>query len=364
MVQTSAHNQPIDFLLPDFLAQWPYERRLHPDYGTVDVESAVWVNEHQFFVAKAQKSFDASRFGLLGCLIFPLNTKDFCRTGCDLANVYFVIDEFTDVAEPQAAAQVCDGVMDVLRNPYKERNPGDKLGIFMQEFWQRALNLTDPGAACVKHFIDGFDLYMKSMIQESEDRESKRVRPIDDYLQLRRETFGAQATIALLGFGLEIPEDVLSHPVMESMLLAAMDLLCITNDMHSYSIELARGIAFHNIVSSIILEHGLSVPAAMSWLEDFGKSRVKVFLDGVEKLPSWGPEIDGRVREYIDSVGYLVRGADAWSYESERYWGNKGQEVQRTRVVTIVPKDSQQGLVTREELEATMQYTHTNELLV
>lgn len=134
--------------------------------------------------------------------------------------------------------------------------------------------------------------------------------------------------------------------------------------MHSYSVELARGIAFHNIVSSIILEHGLSVPAAMSWLEDFGKSRVKVFLDGVEKLPSWGPEIDGRVREYIDSVGYLVRGADAWSYESERYWGNKGQEVQRTRVVTIVPKDSQQGLVTREELEATMQYTHTNELLV
>ncbi len=50
-----------------------------------------------------------------------------------------------------------------------------------------------------------------------------------DYLQLRRETFGAQATIALLGFGLELPEDVLSHPVMQSMTLAAMDLLCITN---------------------------------------------------------------------------------------------------------------------------------------
>lgn len=78
------------------------------------------------------------------------------------------------------------------------------------------------------------------MIQESEDRESKRVRPIDDYLQLRRETFGAQATIALLGFGLEIPEDVLSHPVMESMLLAAMDLLCITNVSTSLIKDQAR----------------------------------------------------------------------------------------------------------------------------
>jgi hypothetical protein len=52
--------------------------------------------------------------------------------GCDLANAYFVIDEYTDVAEPEAAAQVCDTVMDVLRNPYKERKEGDKLGIFMQ----------------------------------------------------------------------------------------------------------------------------------------------------------------------------------------------------------------------------------------
>jgi hypothetical protein len=70
---------------------------------------------------------------------------------------------------------------------------------------------------------------MKSMIQEAEDRETKRVRPVDDYLQLRRETFGAQATIALCGFGLDIPEEVLSHPTMKSIELAAMDLLCLIN---------------------------------------------------------------------------------------------------------------------------------------
>lgn len=99
----------------------------------------------------------------------------------------------------------------------------------LHSFWQRALALTTPGSACIRHFVEGFDLYMKSMIQEAEDRETKRVRPVEEYLQLRRETFGAQATIALLGFGLELPEEVLSHPVIQSMTLAAMDLLCITN---------------------------------------------------------------------------------------------------------------------------------------
>jgi hypothetical protein len=53
----------VNFLLPDFLAEWSYERCLHSDYGTVDVESANWVNEHHLFSEKAQKSFDKSLFG-------------------------------------------------------------------------------------------------------------------------------------------------------------------------------------------------------------------------------------------------------------------------------------------------------------
>jgi len=354
MVQHLSPKKSITFSLPDFLAHWPYERLLHPDFGTVDVESATWVNDHRLFNRKSQKSFDASLFGLLGCLVYPLNSKDFARVGCDLINAYFVIDEYNDVAEPEIAAQVCDGVMDVLRNPYTERKPGDKLGLFMQGFWHRALALTTPGSACIDQFVEGFDLYMKSMIQEAEDRETKRVRPVMDYLQLRRETFGAQATISLLGFGLELPEEVLSHPVMQSMTLAAMDLLCITNDMHSYVVEVARGIAFHNIVTSIMEEHQVDVPTAMEWLENFGKYRVDTFLRGVEELPSWGPEIDVNVQKYIKDIGYLVRGADAWSYESERYWGKKGMEIQETRQVTLFleAKEVQEGLVSKEELKA------------
>lgn len=58
--------------------------------------------------------------------------QEFARLCCDLINAFFVIDEYNDVADPELAAQVCDKVMDVLRNPHKERKPGDKLGLFMQ----------------------------------------------------------------------------------------------------------------------------------------------------------------------------------------------------------------------------------------
>ena len=86
-----------------------------------------------------------------------------------------------------------------------------------------------PGDACISHFTKGFDIYMRSMIQEAEDRETKHVRTVNDYLQLRRETFGAQATMSFLSFGLGLPEQVLSHPVMQTVTLTAMNLLCIIN---------------------------------------------------------------------------------------------------------------------------------------
>lgn len=124
--------------------------------------------------------------------------------------------------------------------------------------------------------------------------------------------------------------------------------------MHSYVVEVARGIAFHNIVTSIMEEHKLDVPAAMEWLENFGGRRVDTFLSRIKELPSWGPEMDLNVRKYIENIGYLVRGTDAWSYESGRYWGTKGMEIQETRLVTLFPEVEkvQEGLVSKDELKA------------
>jgi len=65
MVQTVTLKtlKSIIFLLPDFLAAWPYMQRLHPNYGTVNVESTNWVIKYDLFNKKAQRSFNKSRFG-------------------------------------------------------------------------------------------------------------------------------------------------------------------------------------------------------------------------------------------------------------------------------------------------------------
>jgi len=99
MVQTIALStpRPITCLLPDILAAWPYKRILHPDYGTVSVESTDWVNHYDFFSERVRKSVEKSLFsqwyhhrslypevhyvtsGLLGCLVFPRTTRGIRR---------------------------------------------------------------------------------------------------------------------------------------------------------------------------------------------------------------------------------------------------------------------------------------------
>ena len=66
-------------------------------------------------------------------------------------------------------------------------------------------------------------------------------------------------------------------------------------------------------------------------------------------LPSWGEKIDRAIRVYIDRVAGCVRGYDAWSYETNRYYGDNGLKVQECRKITLLPPKS--GYVTREQLE-------------
>lgn len=49
------------------------------------------------------------------------------RTGCDLMNLFFVIDEYTDVEPEPVVRAMVDIVIDALNNPNKPRPEGEIL---------------------------------------------------------------------------------------------------------------------------------------------------------------------------------------------------------------------------------------------
>jgi Delta6-protoilludene synthase len=50
------------------------------------------------------------------------------RTGCDLMNMFFVYDEYSDVAHEDEVQVMADIIMDALRNPHTPRPKGEWVG--------------------------------------------------------------------------------------------------------------------------------------------------------------------------------------------------------------------------------------------
>ncbi|KAG1882563.1 hypothetical protein F4604DRAFT_1577023 [Suillus subluteus] len=113
----------------------------------------------------------------------------------------------------------------------------------------------------------------------------------------------------------------------------------ILQDIASYNVEQACGLDGHNIVTIVMHELDTDVNGAMLWVADRHTKVETKYFEAVTATPKWGEPIDSQVREYCDGMGNWVRANHDWNFESERYFGTKGLEVQRKRWILPMPKD-------------------------
>jgi len=334
----SSTTSPLQFTLPDLLAKFPWPRNLSEHFCEAKAESSAWTESYHPFDEEGLKGFNLCDFNLLAALSYSPREKELIRLGCDLMNLFYVYDEYTDIADGEGATKIRDIVMDAFHNPHKPRPEGELLvGEMARDFWIRASNYVSPNSNCLPHFIHDFDTYTEAVAREADDRTKRRYRSFQDYLSIRRDSSGCLPSFALCEFGLDLPEEAFYHPRMAALREQGTDLIAIGNDIDSYAMEKARGLELHNSVELVMVEHNLDVQGAINWLERYAAGVHAGFLDNVASMPSWGEDVDRRVKMYIDGIAQWVRGNDDWTFESGRYFGSKGLEIQKTRLMTLLP---------------------------
>ncbi|KAF8557453.1 hypothetical protein OG21DRAFT_315398 [Imleria badia] len=173
--------RPTKIFIPDLLAKWPWPRRLNPHYAAVKKESAAWIASFGAFSPKAQYALDlcdASRLACMGC---PMAKKEHARACCDLMNLFYLIDECSDVSEPSEVRKQKDALMDALRNPHKPRPKGEWVGgEVAHQFWE--LTIQDASKQSQKRFILTFDEYLEGVVQQAIDRSGHHIRDIKSYI--------------------------------------------------------------------------------------------------------------------------------------------------------------------------------------
>lgn len=336
--------------IPDTLRNWPWPRFINPHYEECKAESSAWCEGFHAFSPKAQIAFNRCDFNLLAALAWPRLNRDGCRIGCDLMNLFFVIDEWSDVANAKETRKYADIVMDALRNPHKPRPAGEWVGgEVTRQYWLNAIKTATPTAQ--KRFIDCFQRYTDAVVQQSADRDHSYIRSIDSYFEVRRETIGAKPSFAINEVHLNLPDHVLDHPVIKSLTVSCIDMLIIGNDLCSYNVEQARGDDGHNLVTIVMNQLGLDVQGALDWIGILHDQLAGRFLSDYRRIPSFGPRLDLDVMVYCDGLGNWVRGNDQWSFESERYFGKEGIKVLKERKVKLLPKASVPQTMPMEDKE-------------
>ena len=121
--------------------------------------------------------------------------------------------------------------MDRRRNYKTVRISRDPKDIYRwkhrSRFWELAIKTASPGSQ--KHFIETYDAYTQAVVQQAADRTHKHIRTIDKYMEVRRNTVGTMPSFALLGIGLNLPDEAVLHPVIDELSALASDMISLSN---------------------------------------------------------------------------------------------------------------------------------------
>ena len=106
-------------------------------------------------------------------------------------------------------------------------------------------------------------------------------------------------------------------------------------DVYSYNMEQARGIAGNNIVTVLMQEKGVDLQTAANLVGEHTYQLMTRFTEGKKRLPSWGIEVDAAVAAYVRAIECWIKGNLDWSFETQRYFGPRHTEVKQTLVVEL-----------------------------
>jgi hypothetical protein len=123
----------------------------------------------------------------------------------------------------------------------------------LDRFAENLLPHTDPMVRL--RFLDAFQRYTDAVVKRNSDKDHHRVRSVEEYFTLRRETIAYKTVFALCLIDIDIPEEVLNHPHILLLEQAALDMMIISNDLCSYNVESVVSLHLHHR-----LPRGLTYP--------------------------------------------------------------------------------------------------------
>ncbi len=248
------------------MAGWPFKTIPNPNSEEINAASKAWVESYGAFNEKAQDVFNRCNFGAFAALAYPKSSPAHYRAAVDLINYYFVYDELSDDKDGETVRQQANAIMNAIRyvllplscsrvlivapfrDPYAPPPENEHvLGTMAREyvvinvlfasplipcvvsFWIRTLEEGKASRSTAERFMDTFGEYTECVRQQAADRDHDIIRPIEEYLIMRRGTVGVRPSFDFFVLSDDLPNEVLEHPRVEALIRGAIDMSILSN---------------------------------------------------------------------------------------------------------------------------------------
>lgn len=338
MFSTVAHtttpgpdSEPSQFILPDLINDCHYPLRQNPHRDVASRASDQWLTDVAQLVEPEIGEYIDVDAGALAALSYPDADAFHLRVCSDFLNWLFIIDDWMeyDAVDVQAMHESC---ILAFRDPINFDM--EQVGVKMcKSIFSRFRETAGPG--CTKRFLHGIELFFVAVAKQVYDRAKGNMYDVQSYITMRRDLIAPTMSYSLIEFvaQIDLPDEVMSHPVVKALEDAATDHIAWANDILSYNKEQSRGSApWENIVAVIMNDQGLDLQAAIDYVNQMCKRAIQRFESNRAILPSWGENVDRQVAVYIEGLQNWMVGSLHWHFNSLRY------AIDQDRVVKLLPK--------------------------
>ncbi|KAH0491851.1 hypothetical protein TgHK011_003256 [Trichoderma gracile] len=275
---------PNQVVIPDlFSSIMAVEPSINPHYKEVKVEADAWFKSLLQLEGKAEAKFNKTDFGFAAAVWAPSADKDRFRTAVDWANWIFYFDDQFDEGhlanDPAAAQAEIDSILAILDDKPNLAQTDKPLIYAFQSIWDRIKMGATPE-------------------------------------------------------NIKLSQAQMNHPALQLCTRTIVDLVILSNDILSYKKEVELNDAGNNLVT-ILKAQNLSDQEAMDKIGRMLDACYESWYNALNELPVWGAGIDQEVRRYLDACRNVGLGNLHWSFRSGRYFGSSGEEVRKTRILTL-----------------------------
>ncbi len=91
--------------------------------------------------------------------------------------------------------------------------------------------LESAGPGCRQRLMSTLDTYFQAIMQQAADRTGRDIPELEEYILLRRDTSGCKTGFAFIEYAarIDLPDDVIEHPVLKALSDATNDLVSWAN---------------------------------------------------------------------------------------------------------------------------------------